>query len=129
MGGRIDLFIDSWPTVRPQLEAKHVKAFFTTAPKRLARAPDIPTVSEVGLPTLEVVSWYTIAAPAKTPAPRIALLRKAATEALKDPAVVSRLETAGVEVTPMTPEAAERFMKADYDKWTKFIRQAKIVVD
>jgi tripartite-type tricarboxylate transporter receptor subunit TctC len=129
LGGRIDLFIDAWPTVRPQLEAKHVKALFTTAPKRLARAPEIPTVRELGLPMLEVVSWYNLVAPARTPESRLAVLRKAATDALKDPAVVSRLETAGVEVTPMAPEAAERFMKADYDKWTTFIRQAKIVAE
>lgn len=129
LGGRIDLFIDAWPTVRPQLEAKRVKALFTTASKRLARASEIPTATEVGLPMLEVVSWYTLAAPAKTPTSHVAALRKAATEALKDPAVVSRLENAGVEVTPMTPEAAERFMKADYDKWTSFIRQAKIVAE
>lgn len=129
LGGRIDLFIDAWPTVRPQLEAKHVKALFTTAPKRLARAPDIPTVRELGLPMLEVVSWYNLVAPAKTPALRLAVLRKAATDALTDSAVVSRLETAGVEVTPMPPETAERFMKADYDKWTTFIRQAKIVAE
>ena len=129
LGGRIDLFIDAWPTVRPQLEAKHVKALFTTASKRLARASEIPTVTELGLPMLEVVSWYNLVAPAKTPASRVAVLRKAATEALKDPAVVSRLENAGVEVTPMTPEVAERFMKADYDKWTTFIRQEKIAVD
>ncbi|HEV2042574.1 MAG TPA: tripartite tricarboxylate transporter substrate binding protein [Casimicrobiaceae bacterium] len=129
LGGRIDLFIDAWPTVRPQLEAKRVKALFTTAPKRMARAPQIPTVAELGMPMLEVVSWYSLVAPAKTPASVVAVLRRGTGEALKDSAVVSRLESAGVEVTPMTPEAAERFIKADYDKWTTFIRQAKIVAE
>ena len=129
LGGRIDLFIDAWPTARPQLEGKRVKAFFTTASKRLAGAPDVPTSAEVGLPMLQVVSWYGLVAPAKTPAARVDLLRKAATEALADPTVVSRLGNAGVEVTPMTPEAAERFIKVDYDKWTTFIRQAGIVAD
>ena len=129
LGGRIDLFIDAWPTVRPLLEGKRVKALFTTASKRLPGAPEVPTVVEVGLPLLEVVSWYNISAPAKTPPATIAVLRKAATEALKDRAVAARLETAGVDVTPMSPEAAERFMKADYDKWTGFIRQAGISLD
>ncbi|VCU69031.1 Tripartite tricarboxylate transporter family receptor [Pigmentiphaga humi] len=129
LGNRIDLFIDAWPTVRPLLESKRVKALFTTASKRLPGAPDVPTVAESGLPMLEVVSWYTLSAPAKTPAATVATLRKAADEALKDPAVTSRLEKAGVDVTPMTPEAAERFMKADYDKWTGFIRQAGIVAE
>lgn len=129
LGGRIDLFIDAWPTVRPMWEGKRVKALFTTAPKRLPGAPDVPTVAEAGLPMLEVVSWYALAAPAKTPPPIVAVLRKAAVEALKDPAIAERLEKAGVDVTPMTPEAAERFMKADYDKWTAFIRKAGIVAD
>jgi tripartite-type tricarboxylate transporter receptor subunit TctC len=129
LGGRIDLFIDAWPTVRPHLVGKRVKALFTTASKRLADATEVPTVAESRLPMLEVVSWYNLVAPAKTPAMRVAVLRKAATEALKDPAAVGRLENAGIEVTPMTPEDPERFMKADYDKWTTFIRQAGIVLD
>ncbi|HSW19818.1 MAG TPA: tripartite tricarboxylate transporter substrate-binding protein, partial [Ramlibacter sp.] len=129
LGGRIDLFIDAWPTVRPLLEGKRVKTLFTTASKRLPSAPEMPTATEAGLPMLEVVSWYNISAPAKTPPATVAVLRKAAAEALKDPTVASRLEKAGVDVTPMTPEAAERFMKADYDKWTGFIRQAGIVAD
>ena len=129
LGGRIDLFIDAWPTARPQLEAGRVKALFVTAPKRLARAPDLPTVRELGLPMLEVVSWYNLSAPAKTPAPVIALLRKATMEAMTDAAVARQFESAGVEVTPMAPDAAERFMKADYDKWTAFIRQEKIVAE
>jgi tripartite-type tricarboxylate transporter receptor subunit TctC len=129
LGGRIDLLIDAWPTVRPQLEGKRVKALFTTASKRLAGAPDVPTVSESGLPMLEVVSWYCLVAPARTPPTRVAVLRNAAAEVLKDPGVVSRLQNAGVEVTPMTQDAAESFMKADYDKWTTFIRQERIVVE
>lgn len=129
MGGRIDLFIDAWPTVRPLLEGKRIKAMFTTASRRLPGAPELPTAAESGLPMLEVVSWYTISAPARTPASTVAVLRKAALEALKDPGVASRLETAGVDVSRMTPEAAERFMKADYDKWTGFIRQAGIVAE
>ena len=129
LAGRIDLFIDAWPTVRPQLEGKRVKALFTTASNRLEAAPEVPTVVESGLPMLEVVSWYAVVAPAKTPAARVAVLRKAANEALKDPAAISRLQNAGVQVTSMAPETAERLMKADYDKWTAFIRQAGIVVE
>lgn len=129
MGGRIDLFLDAWPTVRPLLEGKRIKALFTTSPTRLASAPEVPTVSEVGLPAMEVVNWYTLSAPAKTPAATVALLRKAAAEALKDPAAIGRLKGAGVDTTPILPEAADRLIKADYDKWTGFIRQASIVAD
>lgn len=129
LGGRIDLFIDAWPTVRPLLEGKRIKALFTTSSKRQAAIPDVPTAHEVGLSMLEVVSWYTLSAPAKTPAATVLLLRKAAAEALKDTAVVSRFEKAGVDVTHMSPEAADRFIKADLDKWTAFIRQAGIVVE
>ena len=129
MGGRIDLFLDAWPTVRPLMEGKRIKVLFTTAPSRLAGAPDVPTASEVGLSPLEVVNWYTLSAPAKTPAATIAVLRKAAAESLKDPIVVGRLKSAGIDVTPMTPDAAEQLMKADYEKWTGFIRQSNIVAD
>ena len=129
MGGRIDLFLDAWPTVRPLLEGKRIKVLFTTAPTRLAGAPDVPTATEVGLAPLEVVNWYTLSAPAKTPAATMAILRKAAAEALKDPVAVGRLKSAGIDVTSVSPDAADQLMKADYDKWTGFIRQSNIVAD
>ncbi len=129
LGGRIDLFIDSWPGAQAHVEGKRVKGMFTTNAKRLARAPEVPTATEIGLPKLEVVSWYTISAPVKTPPAALDVLRKAAAGALEDPAVATRLEQAGVNVTPMTQDAAERFMKADYDKWTSFIRQEGIAAE
>jgi tripartite-type tricarboxylate transporter receptor subunit TctC len=126
MGGRIDLFLDAWPTVRPLLEGKRIKALFTTSSTRIAAAPEIPTATEVGLSPLEVVNWYTLSAPAKTPSTTLAILRKAAAESLKEPALVGRLKSAGIDVVSVTPEVADRLIKADYDKWTTFIRQAKI---
>lgn len=129
MGGRIDLFLDAWPTVRPLLEGKRIKALFTTAPTRIAAAPDVPTVTEVGLPQMEVVNWYTLSAPAKTPPGTVAILRRAATEVMKDATVIGRLKAAGVDVTITPIDVAERLMKSDYDKWTSFIHQANIVAD
>ena len=59
----------------------------------------------------------------------MAILRKAAAEALKDPVAVGRLKSAGIDVTSVSPDAADQLMKADYDKWTGFIRQSNIVAD
>ena len=129
LGGRIDLFIDVWPTVKPHIDSKRVRVIFTTGAARLPEAPQVPTVKELGLPLLEVVSWYGLFAPAKTPPPVLLALRKALAAVLKDKEQTARLAKNGFEPLSLEGEAANRYIKAEHDKWTAFIRQARITAD
>lgn len=129
LGGRIDLFIDVLPTIRPHVDSKRVKALFTTSAKRVASLPDVPTVKELALPALEAGSWFGLFTPAKTPAPVIDQLRKALHEGMKDTALRDRLEKSGVELLDLTPAQSASLIASEYDKWTAFIRQAGITLD
>jgi tripartite-type tricarboxylate transporter receptor subunit TctC len=129
LGGRVDLFIDAWPTVRGQLAGKRVKPIFITGSQRLAALPDVPTVKELGLPTLENESWFALVAPSKTPPATIERLRSALAAVKSTPEWKSRIEKSGMEELNMSVPVAEKYMAADYEKWTGFIRQSSITAE
>jgi tripartite-type tricarboxylate transporter receptor subunit TctC len=128
MGGQIDLVWES-PLHLPQVRAGNIKAYAVTSKNRLPAAPDIPTVAEAGLPSLEYSAWYGLFAPKGTPRDVIAKLNLALTNALADPAVVKRLADQGQLVFPLeqrTPEALGQLVKADIEKWWPIIKAANI---
>jgi tripartite-type tricarboxylate transporter receptor subunit TctC len=129
LGGRIDLFIDTLPSVRPHLDAKRAKAYFITSAVRNPVLADVPTAKEVGVPGLEMGSWFGLFAPAKTPKAVMATLRKGVDTAMAEPAMRTRLDAAGIEVMSMTPAQTDAFVKAEFTKWTGVIRQAGITLD
>lgn len=129
LSGRVDLFFDTLQSVRPHLESKRGKAVFITSAARNPAVPDVPTAREVGLPALEMGSWFGLFAPRKTPPAVIAQLRKAIEVAMKDPAMRSRLENAGVELMSLNPAQTDAFLKTEFNKWTAVIRQSGITAD
>ena len=116
LGGRIDLFIDVWSTVKPHIDSKRVMVILTTVAARLPEAPQVPTVNELGLPWPEVVSGYRLFAPAKTPPPVLLALRRALAAVLKDKEQTTGLAKSGFEPLNLDGEAANRFIKADRKK-------------
>lgn len=129
VAGHIDMNFDQAANSIPQYKAGKVKAFAVTAPKRLAAAPDVPTVDEAGLPGFYMAVWHGLWVPAGTPAPVIAKLNAAMSEALADPAVRKRLEELGQDIMPpeqQTAAALGAHHKAEIDKWWPLIKQAGI---
>jgi tripartite-type tricarboxylate transporter receptor subunit TctC len=127
VAGHIDLMIDLAPNSLPHVGAGTIKAYAVTAPKRLAVAPEIPTVDEAGLPGFHIQVWQAVWAPKGTPKPIVAKLNAAVVAALGDPAVHSRLANLGQEIFPpeqLTPEALAAFNKAEIDKWWPIIKVA-----
>jgi tripartite-type tricarboxylate transporter receptor subunit TctC len=125
MAGQIDLFLSS-PDMLPLVRAGTIKAFAVTSVARLAVAPDIPTVNEVGLPALSWSAWYALFAPKGTPNDVITKLNGAAVEALADPSARSRIADLGYEIFPrerQTPEALRALQKADAEKWWPIIKE------
>ncbi|MBF5006906.1 tripartite tricarboxylate transporter substrate binding protein [Diaphorobacter sp. NR2-3-3-1] len=98
IGGRITFWIGTSATLRAPIEGKQVRGLAVTSAKRLPALPDIPTVSELGFPDYETVSWYGLLAPAKTPAPIVAQLNAAINAALSDPEVKAAFEADGATI-------------------------------
>ena len=129
VGGRIDMAMLNGGPALPQVRAGAIKAYAVTAQRRLAAAPDIPTVDEAGFPGLYSSVWFGLWAPAKTPEDMIARLNSATVAALADPAVRARLAEPAQEIFPrqqQTPEALAALQKSEIAKWWPIIKAAGI---
>jgi tripartite-type tricarboxylate transporter receptor subunit TctC len=132
MTGSIDFMIDLAASSLPQARAGTVRAFAVTADSRLARAPDIPTVAELGLPRLRMTSWYGLWAPKGTPKPVVAKLNAALVGVLADPKVAARLAALGQDifaVDQQTPDALRSHHLAEIKKWWPVLKDANVKGD
>jgi tripartite-type tricarboxylate transporter receptor subunit TctC len=127
LSGRVDLFFDSTPAALPYVKAGQAKGIAVLASRRNPEMPDVPTMTESGVGGLEIDSWIGIFAPAQTPPAVIALLQKHIAEA--GPAMQPKLATVGGELMQVPPDKLAAFVKADYDRWLKIIKEAGITLD
>ncbi len=113
-----------------QIKDGSLRALMVGTPKRNAALPDVPSAREAGYPQLECYSWAALFAPAKTDPAIIAKLNDAKNRALAEPAIVSRIEGIGVEVTPgSTPAQLAAFLKEQLATWTPIIKAAGVEMD
>jgi tripartite-type tricarboxylate transporter receptor subunit TctC len=129
ISGRVDLVFMQASSLLPQISAGNLKAYAVMAPKRLAAAPDIPTIDEAGLPGFHVPYWFGLWAPKGTPASIVGKLNAAVVEALADETVRGRLTELGREIVArdqQTPEALGALQRAEIAKWWPIIKAAGI---
>jgi tripartite-type tricarboxylate transporter receptor subunit TctC len=126
MTGEVAAFFDTPITALPQVKAGTVRALGISTAKRLAVAPELPTIAEAGLPGYEVVGWNGVLAPANTPRPIIDKLNKVIVEALKTPEMEKLLMEQGLEGVGNSPEEFAALMHADIEKWKRVTREAGI---
>ncbi|MGB6350509.1 MAG: tripartite tricarboxylate transporter substrate binding protein BugD [Pseudolabrys sp.] len=132
VAGQIDLIVDQASNSLAQVKAGKIRAYAVTSDKRLAAAPDVPTVDESGLPGFHVELWSGVWVPKGTPKDVVAKLNAALVEALADSAVRKRMEEAGLDIPPrekQTPEALGAYQQAEVKKWWPMIKAANIKVE
>ena len=127
LAGRVDLFVDSTPGALPYIKSGQAKGIAILSSKRTAQMPDVPTMTEAGIPNLEIDSWIGLFAPAKTPPAVIARLQEAIAQSL--PELKPRFEQNGGEVIDMPPAQLKPFIASEYGKWIKIIHEAGIRLD
>jgi tripartite-type tricarboxylate transporter receptor subunit TctC len=126
LAGSVQLVFSSAPTAVPQVKAGKIRALAVTTAKRSVVLPDLPTVAEAGLPGFEADNWYGIVTTMKTPAPIINRLNAEIVKALHSPDVVQLLLAQGLEVKTSTPQEFGSYMRSEYDKWAKVVKDAGI---
>ncbi len=109
-----------------QLKAGAVRALAVSPATRYPGLPDVPTVTEAGVPGYQVTSWNGVAAPARTPRAVIAALNKAVVEAVNAADTRQRFQDLGAEARSATPEEFRAFFASEIAKWAKVIEGAKI---
>jgi len=132
LGGQVDFMCDQTTNTTSQIKAGKIKVYGVTTKKRIGALPEVPTMSEAGLPNFEITVWHAMYAPKGTPKPIIEKLSKALQEALRDPTLKQRFADLGSEPVAQnraTPEALRAQLKSEIDKWGPIIKKAGVYAD
>jgi tripartite-type tricarboxylate transporter receptor subunit TctC len=106
-----------------------LRAIAVSSAKRAEVAPEIPTVAESGLPGFEVIAWYNMFAPARTPRPIVNRLNAEINRILQQPDVRERFQTLGVSPLSGTPDELGKYLRFEVDRWAKLIKERGIKLD
>lgn len=128
MGGRVDIYISSVPSVSVQIKEGVLRPVALFATKRDAEFPDVPTFEEKGIKNSDAATWWGLAAPAGTPAEIVAKLNTELNQVLKQPDTRAKLRAAGAEAMGGSAEEFAALIKSDVPKWTAVIKAADIKV-
>lgn len=129
VAGRVDLTIAPIPALVPTVKAGRLRPLATTGAKRSPILPDIPTISESGVPGYEAGSWYGFSVPVKTPEAIVRKLSDAIMKVAKSPKFQDRLvNSVGLEPEPLNAAQFTKFVAREQEKWGKVIVKAGIEV-
>lgn len=129
VGGQISGSFASMPSSIPFVRTGKLRALAVTAPKRSPAAPEVPTVSESGIPGFSVLDWQGMFTTAKTPTAVVGKLNAEIKRALTLPDVIEKLGAAGVEIQTTSPEEWGRFVQSEIEKWAKVVKTAGIKLE
>src|SRR5262249_14533601 len=127
--GRVDVMFNNTGAVMPLFQSGKLRALGVTSLKRLAVLPDVPTVSEAGVPGFDVTAWYALFVPAKAPEAVIRKMQADTVTAITEPNTKARLEQLGVTVIASSPEELKAHLAAEMAKWSVIIAEAGIKVE
>jgi tripartite-type tricarboxylate transporter receptor subunit TctC len=122
VAGQIQVVSAGLPSLLGYVKSGRLRPIAVTSAQRSPLLPNVPTVSESGLPGYNVSSWYGLFAPPGTPAAVIAKLNAETAAALKSPDVVERLSQMGATAAPTTPEEFGRHVRQEIARWAPVVK-------
>jgi tripartite-type tricarboxylate transporter receptor subunit TctC len=126
IAGNTQVAIGSLAQMVPQIKAGRLKALGVGSPARLATLPEVPTISEAGVPGYDASNWWGILAPAGTPKPVIERLHRELTAIVASAETRKRFDAEGAEALQMSPEEFGRFVATETTKWGRVVRESGI---
>ena len=129
MSGEIDFSFGATIGLLGHVRAGRLRAVAVTGPQRFAETPQVPTVSESGVPGYSAIGWYGFYAPGATSPELVRRLHGDATRALGSPEIKERLAKAGNDYVMSTPEEFAAFIRAEIAKWSKVVKEAGLKPD
>lgn len=127
--GEVDMIFGEPSTLLVNIRAGKLRAIAITSKRRSISLPDIPTISESGVPGYDVTSWNGVLAPAGTPPEVVARLNKAFNEVLADPEMRKRLLDLGYEPIGGEPEDFSKQIQSEFEKWGPVVKQTGLQID
>ena len=122
VGGQVDVMFTGPPSAKAMSEGGKLKLLAVGGKARLALMPEVPTVDESGVPGYELVGWFGILAPARTPVPLLGRLTREVRQAVADARFRDKMTAQGLEVFGSTAEQMQALMRADTQKWAEVIK-------
>ena len=129
IGGSVELMFNSIPPALPHIRSGRLKLLAVGGLKRSAQLPDVPTVSEAGVPGFEATTWFGLLAPAKTPKPIIARLNELVVKVVRAPELKAQFEILGYEAVGGSPGEFATLIRAEYEKYAKVVKLSGAKID
>jgi tripartite-type tricarboxylate transporter receptor subunit TctC len=126
LSGRIAALFSNLLSAKPLIEGGKLRALAISGPKRVSALPDVPTVSEAGVPGYSALQWYGLFAPAGTPQPVVDKIAAMVADALKAPEVADRLKQDSAEPVGSNPAEFSALVKSELVKWADIARAANV---
>ena len=126
MGGQTQAMFEQLPTILPQITSGRLRPLGVTSKTRAPALPNVPTIAESGVPGYESTSWFTVAAPAKVPAPIIQKLNADLNSVLASPEVQAKLKDLGMNAVGGSTDYAASHFASETEKWTRVIRAGNL---
>ena len=129
IGGSVQMILGSVATALQHVKSGRLRALAVTTPKRIAAAPDVPTVGESGYPSYEVTNWHGLVGPKGVPKDVVARLNKEANEALKSKDAEKVLAGDGLEPAGGSSDEFAVILKNEVARWSQVVKQAGVKLD
>ena len=126
MAGNLQMLLPSLASAVQQIRGGRMRGLATTGAQRSPLAPELPTVSEAGLPGFQLEVWWGLLGPARMPAPIVKRLNQELNAVLALPEMRESLANEGASPHPGTPEALGELIRVDVARWTRLIKDANI---
>ena len=123
IGGHVKIACMTWTTAAASIKAGTVVALAISSGERLADAPDVPTLKELGYPNLVETTWFALSGPARMPSAVVERLNGEVIKAMATPQVRKQMEQDVLLTEPMTPKQFTDFVQREIDQWGPIARQ------
>ncbi len=129
LAGHMNMMFNSIAPIVANIKAGRVRVLGIASSKRSAQLPDVPTISEAGVPGFEAVNWFGMFAPAKTPKPIITRVNEAVVKVLRSPDIQAQFIALGADPVGDSPEEFAAFVRRDMERYAKVVKLSGAKVD
>lgn len=129
IGGQIDLMFADVHLVAPHAKSGRLRVIAVTSPERSSVMPEIPTMSEAGVPGYAIGNWFGVLAPAGTAPEIVGRLNAEIGKILASASLRERFSAQGIEPRPSTPEQFSTHIRSELEKWRKLVKAANIKLE
>jgi len=126
VGGHLDMFVGSLPQMMELVRSDQATGIAVTGTERSSAVPDLPSLTEAGVPGYELVQWWGIVVPARTPAEIVTALNAELNRILATTEISAFMTREGAQPTPSTPDALSRHLADELARWNEVVKSTGI---